>query len=107
NPMQAIVADRNRPAESKDPYGVAQVRATLQTAYDRIEREMETKPFAAGDTFSMADCAAGPALYYANRVLPFGAARPNTAAYLERLQNRPSFRRVLAEAEPYFSMFPG
>ena len=106
-PMQTIVADRIRPPESKDPYGVEQAHATLKVAYDRIDREMATRRFAASDTFSMADCAAGPALYYANRVLPFGAALPNTTAYLERLLDRPAFRRVMAEAEPYFAMFPG
>jgi glutathione S-transferase len=107
NPMQTIVGDRIRPSESKDKYGVDQARATLRTAYDRIEREMATKRFAASDTFSMADCAAGPALYYANRVLPFGPTRPNTAAYLARLLERPAFRRVMSEAEPYLAMFPG
>jgi len=107
SPMQAIVGDRNRPPASKDPGGVEQARSTLRTAYDRIEREMATRRFAAGDRFSMADCAAGPALYYANRVLPLGATLPNTAAYLARLLDRPAFRRVMSEAEPYFAMFPG
>lgn len=106
-PMQAIVADRLRPEGSKDPYGVEQARATLGTAYDWIEREMKTRRFAAGDTFTMADCAAAPALYYANRVHPFGPSHPNTAAYLQRLLDRPSFQRVMKEAEPYFAMFPG
>ena len=107
SPVQTIVGDRNRPPGSKDPYGVEQARETLRTAYDRIEREMATKRFAASDTLSMADCAAGPALYYANRVLPFGGTLPNTTAYLERLLDRPAFRRVMSEAEPYFPMFPG
>ncbi len=106
NQMQAIVADRLRPVTSKDPYGVEQARANLRTAYDEIERVMATRPFAAGTTFSMADCAAAPALYYANRVQPIGAELPNTAAYLQRLLDRPAFKRVLREAEPYFSMFP-
>jgi glutathione S-transferase len=107
NPMQTIVGDRIRPPGSKDPYGVEQARAMISTAYNWIEREMATKRFAAGDTFSMADCAASPALYYANRVLPFGASLPNTAAYLQRLIERSAFQRVLREAEPYFAMFPG
>jgi glutathione S-transferase len=55
----------------------------------------------------MADCAAAPALYYANRVHPLGAAHPHIGQYLERLEARPSFARVLREAQPYFSMFPG
>ncbi len=105
-PMQTIVADRLRPAASKDPYGVEQARATLVTAYDLIERHMAKTRFPVGDSFTMADCSASPALYYANRVHPFGDQRPNTAAYLARLSERPSFRRVLKEAEPYFAMFP-
>jgi glutathione S-transferase len=107
NPMQTIVGDRIRPQGAKDPYGVEQARATIEIAYARIERELATPRFAVGDSFSMADCAAGPALYYANRVLPFGDSLPNTAAYLQRLLDRPSFQRVLKEAEPYFALFPG
>jgi glutathione S-transferase len=54
----------------------------------------------------MADCAAAPALYYANQVSPFADRHPGAERYLERLMARPSFARVLAEAEPYFAMFP-
>ena len=62
--------------------------------------------WATGLTFTMADCAAAPALYYANQVAPFGEHHAGAARYLERLMSRPSFARVLAEAEPYFAMFP-
>jgi glutathione S-transferase len=58
-----------------------------------------------GETFTLADCAAAPALYYANRVEPFGAMHPKTAAYLERLLARPSVARTIAEAQPYFALF--
>lgn len=68
---------------------------------------MSTRTWATGDTFGMADCAAAPALYYANLVAPFGETRKATAAYLARLVARPSFTRVIAEAQPYFHMFPG
>jgi glutathione S-transferase len=57
-------------------------------------------------TFTMADCAAAPALFYANEVAPFGDKHPGAQRYLERLAARPCFMRVLAEAEPYFKMFP-
>jgi glutathione S-transferase len=60
-----------------------------------------------GDLFTLADCAAAPALFYANKVVPFGADHKNVAAYLRRLMSRPSFARVLKEAEPYFALFPG
>jgi glutathione S-transferase len=59
-----------------------------------------------GEAFTLADCAAAPALYYANKVQPFGETYPNVAAYLARLLARPSFARVVKEAEPYAHMFP-
>ena len=59
-----------------------------------------------GETFSLADCAASPALFYANQVMPFGDGHKNLTAYFERLTARPSFARVIKEAEPYFAMFP-
>jgi len=82
-------------------------KAQLQTAYGMIDQEMATKTWAMGDAFSMADCAAAPALFYANLVLPFGDAHKNTAGYFGRLTERPSFARAVEEAKPYFAMFPG
>jgi len=104
--MQRIVADRLRPPGNKDPMGVAQERARLQVSYGILDRTMVAREWAMGAEFSLADCAASPALYYANRVQPFGSEFPNIAAYLERLMKRPAFARVLQEAQPYFSMFP-
>jgi len=106
NQMQAIVGDRLRPADSKDPLGVAQARAKLGTAYDVIERDMASKTWAVGENFTMADCAAAPALFYANLVQPFGATHPHLAGYFARLSERPSFKRVVEEAKPYFKFFP-
>jgi glutathione S-transferase len=106
DPMQKIVGDRIRPERQRDPFGVAQAKAQLETAYAWLESELRDRTWAAGDSFGMADCAAAPALFYANEVLPLGDRHPRVAAYLVRLKERPSFRRVLAEAEPYFSMFP-
>jgi glutathione S-transferase len=106
-PMQAIVGDRIRPADvAKDPYGVAQARRQLAMAYDLLEAELAGRTWAAGEEFSLADCAAAPALFYANKLAPLGEAHPNVSAYLDRLLTRPSFVRVLQEAEPYFAMFP-
>jgi glutathione S-transferase len=104
-PMQKIVGDRIRPAGKGDPYGVEAARAALVTAYARAESRAGAA-WAMGDTFTMADCAAAPALYYANRVQPLGEGHPKTAAYLKRLVARPSFARVLEEAAPYFHLFP-
>jgi len=106
NHMQAIVGDRLRPADSKDPLGVTQARAKLGTAYDVIERDMASKTWAVGESFTMADCAAAPALFYANLVQPFGATHPHLAGYFARLSERPSFKRAVEEAKPYFKFFP-
>lgn len=105
--MQKIVGDKIRPERKRDPFGVEHARSVLATAYDVLERELGSQLWAAGDTFSLADCSAAPALYYANRVAPFGSNHPRSAAYLERLHARPSFARVFEEAQPYMKMFPG
>lgn len=104
-PMQRIVGDRMRPQGKKDPHGVEEARARLRTSYGMIDREMATRTWAMGGMFSLADCAAAPALFYANEVLPF-EGHTNLAAYFDRLKVRPSYARVLKEAEPYFAMFP-
>lgn len=105
-PMQAIVADRLRPADRRDPLGVQQARDRLRLAYRLVDARMAARTWAAGDDFSLADCAAAPALYYANEVEPLGDLHPNTAAYLARLLVRPSFARVRAEAAPFQHLFP-
>ncbi len=105
-PMAKVVTDRLRPPGKHDPYGVEQANALLQTAYGMIEAEMETSTWAMGQTFGMADCAAGPALYYANLVMPLAPTFKNAAAYLDRLRHRPSFARAIDEAAPYRSLFP-
>ena len=106
DPMQRIVADRLRPQGQEDPTGVEAARGVLRTAYDLIEAEMGGRTWAAGEAFTLADCAAAPALFYAEWVEPFGAERPNLAAYLARLNARPSFARVVDEARPYRHYFP-
>ena len=105
-PMQKVVIDKLRPAGKNDLYGVEQAKTLLETAYGMIDREMGTKTWAMGDAFSMADCAAAPALYYANLVMPFGDAHKSAASYLGRLMQRPSFARPVKEAEPYRALFP-
>ena len=105
-PMQKIVGDRLRPEGKKDPHGVEEARARLQSCYDMIDKDVGTRSWAMGEAFSIADCAAAPALFYASKVMPFGDNHKNLTAYLDRLIARPSFARVIREAEPYFAMFP-
>ena len=105
-PMQKIVADRLRPEGATDPFGVAEARTTLDTAYGMIEGQLYTGPWITGDTFTMADCSALPALFFATIVHPIGDHHPMSRDYLDRLLERPSVRRVLSEAQPYFKFFP-
>jgi glutathione S-transferase len=105
-PVQKIVGDRLRPAGAKDPHGVEEAKARLMSCYGMIDKEVENRTWAMGDVFSMADCAAFPALFYGDKVLPFKDTHRHAAAYLDRLKARPAFARVIGEAEPYFSMFP-
>jgi glutathione S-transferase len=104
-PMQKIVTDRIRPPGKGDPHGVETARALLQTAYAILDREMATRTWAMGEAFTLADCAAAPALFYANWVMPFRDRR-NLDAYFSRLSERPSFARVVEEARPYRHLFP-
>ena len=106
-PMQKIVGDRLRPQGKDDPHGVEEAKARLKASYGMIDQEMASRTWAMGEAFSLADCAAAPALFYADEVLPFGDTHHNVAAYFNRLKARPSYARVLREAEPYFAMFPG
>ena len=107
NQLQKVILDRIRAEGQKDPQGVADAQATIQTALGMLEPEMAEREWAMGEHFSLADCAAAPPLYYiANYVQGYAATHPNVAAYLQRLQARPSYARVLREAGPYLSMVP-
>jgi glutathione S-transferase len=105
-PMQKVVTDRLRPSGSHDPLGVEDARATLRRAYGVLEQHLQGRVWAAGETFSMADCSAAPALFYADIVEPFSKTHRTIAAYFERLLERPSVSRTLEEARPYFPLFP-
>lgn len=104
--LQKVVGDQLRPEEKRDPFGVEEAIDGLKTAYTFLEKRLKGKPFALGDMFSLADCSAAPALFYANNIVAINDGHPELAAYLTRLMQRPSYARTLAEAEPYFHMVP-
>jgi glutathione S-transferase len=105
-PMQKIVGDHMQPEGEHDLRGVAGARATLGVAYSMLERQLAHGSWVVGNHFTMADCAAMPALFYASILAPFPAAHQQLACYFERLMGRPSVRRTLDEARPYFPLFP-
>jgi glutathione S-transferase len=104
-PMQKIVGDRIRPEGQRDPHGVEQARSRLATALGMIEADVGSE-WAMGADFTLADCSAAPALFYADKVVALRGRYDRTVAYLERLKARPSFARTLKDAEPFMSMFP-
>jgi glutathione S-transferase len=104
-PMQKIVGDHIRSPERRDAQGVGEARALLGRAYGWLERELAGRRWAAGDAFTMADCAAAPALFYANLLEPLDGF-PHVAGYLARLRARPSFARAVDEARAFRGFFP-
>jgi glutathione S-transferase len=101
-PMQEIVGDRLRGAGGD----MTAARAMLRTAYGMMERQLASRQWLAGAGFSMADCAAAPALFFASTLEPITAQQHALQAYFERLVERPSVRRVIAEAAPWFRHYP-
>lgn len=105
-PLQKAVGDALRPEGARDPHGVSEARALLVRAYDVLEDSLAGRGgWAAGDAYTIADCGAGPALFYGNMVQPF-AGRPRLEAYYGRLRARPSFARAVDEARTFRTFFP-
>jgi glutathione S-transferase len=105
-PMQKIVGDSLRDTTERDPKGVAEARVLLDTAYAWLEPRMADREWAIGSRFSLGDCAAAPALFYADWAHPIGEHFPSVLAYRSRLNARPSFARAIEEARPYRHFFP-
>jgi glutathione S-transferase len=103
--MQVPVADKLRPEGTQDALGVERARTKLHTAYDWLEGQVGD-PYAVGEQFTMADCAAAPSLFYADWVERIGDGRPKLKAYRERLLKHPSVARAVEEGRPYRLYFP-
>ena len=104
--VQKPVFDRLCPEGSRDPFGVEKARKGLHTAYDWLEANLGDGPWAAGDTFTLADCAAAPSLFYADWVEEIGPGRPRLTAYRARLLKHPAVARAVEEGRPYRAFFP-
>lgn len=105
-PQQKIVADSLRQPAERDARGVADARRMLDTAYAWLDRVMADREWAAGDGFSLADCAAAPFLFYADWSHRIDPSFAHVIAYRRRLLARPSFARAVDEARPYRALFP-
>jgi glutathione S-transferase len=104
-PMQKGMLDRFRPEGANDPHGVEEAKALLAKAYAFAEAELGRGEWIAGSQFSLADCAAAPALFYSNLVQPL-TGYPGLDDYFRRLMARPSFARVVDEARPFRHFLP-
>jgi len=104
-PMQKIVTNYLRPTGSADPYGVEEARAQLDAAYAVFDARLNGRAWLAGEAFTVADCAAAPALFYCHAVHPWGEY-PELSRYFRATLARPSFARVVEEARPYRPIFP-
>ncbi len=101
NQAQVYVDDALRPeGVPKDPYRVAVGHKNLLAAYDWLEARLRAREWANGVSFSLADCAAAPSLFYADWIVPFAKSHPALHNYRARLLARPSVIRVVEEARP-------
>jgi glutathione S-transferase len=106
SPMQTLVSDRMRTETERDAKGVADARKMLDVAYGWLEERIASRAWASGGDFSLADCSAAPALFYADWVHPVGDRFPEVIAYRGRVLARPSVARVVDEARPFRKLFP-
>jgi glutathione S-transferase len=104
--MQVPVFDTLRPEGTRDVFGVARARERLHVAYDWLEQNLGDGPWAAGEAFTLADCAAAPSLFYADWVEEMGDKRPRLRAYRARLLAHPAVARCVDEGRTYRSFFP-
>jgi glutathione S-transferase len=105
-PQQKIVFNAIRSEADRDPYGVNDARQMLERAYAWLDRHMAGKEWATGDAFTLADCGAGPFLFYADWTHAIDPAFGNVHAYRKRLLARPSFARAVDEGRPFRKFFP-
>ncbi len=107
-PMQKLVFDSFRPPESHDTMGVDEAKGLLATAYSMLEKQLDGRQWiaGAGAGFTIAECSAAPALFFAETLVPFTGQYPKLTEYFDRLMVRPSVKRVYDEAKPWFRLYP-
>lgn len=105
-PMQWLVNDALRAPETRAPQTVVEARALLDRSYAWLDARLTGQAWAAGGGFSLADCAAAPALLYADWAHPIPAGLGTLRAYRDRLGAHPAVARAVDEARPYRHLFP-
>jgi glutathione S-transferase len=105
-PMQKIVLDRLRPDSDRDSFGVDEARGCLDKIYAWLDERLAGRVWAAAETFTLADCAAAPSLFYADWAHEIPTCHRNLRAYRGRLLGRSSVARAVEEARPFRRNFP-
>jgi glutathione S-transferase len=106
SPVQHAVGGALSGDPDKRRDGLAHAAEKLELAYAWLEQRLAGRSWAAGEAFTLADCAAAPSLFYADWVHPISADYPVLRAYRGRLLARPSFARAVDEARPFRHLFP-
>jgi glutathione S-transferase len=104
NNVATLLFQSLKPESEQDQDLTEKARFQINTMYRFMEHEFGSQDYANGDEFLMGDCAAAPALNYAQRVAPFDEHK-NICAYWERLTSRPSVKRIQDEAAPAIAAF--
>jgi len=104
DPVVTLLFQDMKPEDQRDPEQIKTAHFRIDTMYGFMEGEFGKQSFANGEQFTMADCAAAPALFYAEQTAPF-AEYKNISAYWERLKQRPSIQRTHEEARPVLEAF--
>jgi glutathione S-transferase len=105
-PMQKIVLNQLRPERDRDACGVTEARGVLDRIYGWLDERLTGRNWIAGDTFTLADCAAAPSLFYADWAHPIPPTCTDLRAYRVRVLAHPSVARAVDEARPYRRYFP-
>ena len=104
--LQEVVFDAIKPPERRDPIRVQEIKDRLELNYGWLDRWLDGRTWASGDSFSLADCAAAPSLFYADWTHRIGEPYANLRVYRARLLARPSIARCVDEARPFRAYFP-
>ncbi|WP_072374926.1 glutathione S-transferase family protein [Hyphomicrobium sp. NDB2Meth4] len=105
-PLTRMVLNAIRQPDKRDPHADPEAQALLDKSYSWLDRWMTGRTWAANDTFGIAECAAGPALFYAHWGYPIPEEYAALRAYRARLLARPSIVRAIEEARPWLQYFP-
>jgi glutathione S-transferase len=105
--VQSIVAE-HLPfiTPTPDEQRITRARDALDKIYPWLDARLTGRRWAAGDDFTLADCAGAPSLFYADWVQPIPEELSTLKSYRSRLLARPSLVRVVDEARPYRHFFP-